>query len=125
LLADFHPVNETGTRGFQIKSRRAVAPIFCCTRQAVEGNGMSGVMVATMTRSICSAVTPAIFIARWAALAARSEVNSSFAAMRRSLMPVRDVIHSSEVSTIFSRSAFVRIFSGTYEPTPVMEQVRP
>ena len=24
------------------------APIFCCTRQAVAGNGMSGVMVATM-----------------------------------------------------------------------------
>ncbi len=24
--------------------RRARAPIFCCTRQAVEGNGMSGVM---------------------------------------------------------------------------------
>ena len=45
--------------------------------------------------------------------------------MRRSLMPVRVVIHSSEVSTIFSRSALVRIFSGTYEPTPVMEQVRP
>src|SRR5438067_125156 len=35
------------------------------------------------------------------------------AAMRRSLMPVRVVIHSSLVSTIFERSAFVRIFSGT------------
>ena len=33
--------------------------------------------------------------------------------MRRSLMPVRVVIHSSEVSTIFSRSALVRILAGT------------
>src|ERR1022692_3535983 len=85
---------------------------------------MSGVILATMIRSICAAITPAISIARRAALAARSEVNSFAAAMRRSLMPVRVVIHSSEVSTIFSRSALVRIFSGTYEPTPVMEQER-
>ncbi len=82
-------------------------------------------MVATMIKSIWLAVTPAIFIARWAAFAAMSEVNSSFAAMRRSLMPVRVVIHSSDVSTIFSRSALVKTFSGTYDPTPVMEQVRP
>ena len=74
---------------------------------------MSGVMLATMIRSICAAVTPAISIARSDALAARSEVNSSAAAMRRSLMPVRVVIHSSVVSTNFSRSAFVRTFSGT------------
>ena len=40
-------------------------------------------------------------------------------------MPVRVVIHSSDVSTIFSKSGFVRISAGTYEPTPVMEQVRP
>ena len=74
---------------------------------------MSGEMVATMIKSIWLAVTPAIFIARWAAFAAMSEVNSSFAAMCRSLMPVRVVIHSSDVSTSFSRSALVRIFSGT------------
>ena len=73
---------------------------------------MSGVMVATMIRSICSAVTPALAMARSAALVARSEVNSSFAAMRRSLMPVRVVIHSSVVSTIFSSSALVRMRSG-------------
>ena len=102
-----------------------VAPSLRWMRHAVFGNGMSGVMVATMMRSSCPAVTPAIFMARSAALAPRSEVNSSAAAMRRSLMPVREVIHSSVVSTIFSRSALVKIFSGTYEPTPVMEQVRP
>ena len=74
---------------------------------------MSGEMVATMIRSICPAVTSAIFMARSAALAARSDVNSSFAASRRSLMPVRVTIHSSVVSTIFSRSALDRIFAGT------------
>jgi len=74
---------------------------------------MSGVMVATMIRSICSAVTAALFMALRAAWVARSDVNSSLAAKRRSLIPVRVVIHSSEVSTIFSRSALVRIFAGT------------
>ena len=42
-------------------------------------------------------VTPALRMARSAASAPRSEVNSSSAAMRRSLMPVRVVIHSSVV----------------------------
>ena len=42
-----------------------------------------------------------------------SLVYSSFAAMRRSLMPVRVVIHSSVVSTISQRSALVRTRSGT------------
>jgi hypothetical protein len=32
--------------------------------------------------------------------------------MRRSRMPVREAIHSSLVSTSFSRSALVTIFSG-------------
>jgi len=41
-----------------------------------------------------------------------SEVNSSAAAMRRSLMPVRVVIHSSVVSTSFSSSALVRTREG-------------
>src|ERR1051325_7452348 len=101
------------------------APIFCCTRHAVEGNGMSGVMVATRMGSSCSPVTPAIFIARCAAFVAKSEVNSSAEASRRSLMPVREVIHSSDVSTIFSRSKFVNTFAGKYEPTPAMETERP
>ena len=89
------------------------APSFCCTRQAVAGKSMSGVMVATIINSIWSAAIPAFSIARRAALAAMSEVNSLSAASRRSLMPVRVVIHSSVVSTIFSSSALVRILSGT------------
>ena len=74
---------------------------------------MSGVMVATMIMSICSALTPASSIARKAAFVPRSAVNSSSAARRRSRIPVRDTIHSLEVSTIFSRSALVSTFSGT------------
>src|SRR5712664_4376386 len=35
-------------------------------------------------------------------------------------MPVRVKIHSSVVSTIFSRSALVSTRSGTYEPVPTM-----
>src|SRR6266581_7885727 len=107
------------------KAAARLAPSFCCTRQEVEGNGMSGVMVAVIIKSICAAVTLAICIALVAACVAKSEVNSSLAASRRSWIPVRDVIHSSEVSTIFSRSALVRILAGTYEPTPEIEQVRP
>src|SRR3954453_5873326 len=40
-------------------------------------------------------------------------------------MPVRDVIHSSEVSTIFARSSFVITRSGTQHPRPVIETGRP
>src|SRR5918998_289152 len=44
--------------------------------------------------------------------------------MRRSLMPVRLVIHSSEVSTIRSRSALVSTRSGTAIPQPVIAALR-
>ena len=74
---------------------------------------MSGVMVATMIRSISAAVTPAAAIARRAASSAMSEVVSAGPAIRRSRMPVRVVIHSSEVSTMRSRSALVITRSGT------------
>ena len=47
-----------------------------------------------------------------AAFAAISLVVSSLAATRRSLIPVRVVIHSSLVSTMRERSSLVRIFSG-------------
>ena len=63
-------------------------------------------------RSISVGEIPACSIAARAALVAMSLVYSSGAAMRRSLMPVRVVIHSSDVSTILERSALVRIFSG-------------
>src|SRR6185295_16564936 len=41
-------------------------------------------------------------------------------ATRRSRMPVREVIQSSDVSTIFSRSRLVRILSGSDDPVPRM-----
>lgn len=44
--------------------------------------------------------------------------------MRRSRMPVRVTIHSSEVSTIRSRSAFVKTCSGRAMPHPVMAAFR-
>src|SRR5579859_4005998 len=55
--------------------------------------------------------------AAWIAIV---EAVSLAAAMCRSLMPERDVIHSSVVSSIRSKSAFDRIFSGTYMPHPVI-----
>ena len=45
--------------------------------------------------------------------------------MCRSLIPVRVTIHSSEVSTIASRSAFVSTRSGAYAPSPVSPTASP
>ena len=55
---------------------------------------------------------PAVRIARSPATAAIDAVVSSAAATRRSRMPVRVRIHSSDVSTIRSRSLFVRTCDG-------------
>src|SRR2546425_7587475 len=77
-------------------------------------------MVAQIIRSISSSRTPACSIARRAASVPMSDVHIQSGAMRRSLIPVRVTIHSSVVSTIFSRSALVSTRSGTYEPVPTM-----
>ena len=74
--------------------------------------GRSGVSVATMIRSMSAAVSPASARAARAEAAAICEVVSPAAAMRRSRIPVRLKIHSSDVSTNLERSALVRIFSG-------------
>src|ERR1051326_2848896 len=63
---------------------------------------------------------PARSIACRDARVANCEVYSPGAALRRCLIPVRVVIHSSEVSTIFSRSALVRTPSGYERPVPRM-----
>jgi len=86
---------------------------------AVAGKVWSGVVVATMIRSTSAAVLPASARARSAALSARSLVGSSSRALWRWRMPVRSMIHSSEVSTILVRSALVTTCSGRKEPTPV------
>ncbi len=63
-------------------------------------------------------------MARLAAMAPSVEVVSWGAATRRSRMPVRDRIHSSEVSTMRSRSVLLSTRSGTYEPQPVIRTLR-
>ena len=73
---------------------------------------MSPAVVPTTMKSISSAVTWARSIACWAARMARSAGPSPSSTMWRSRMPVRWTIHSSEVSTICSSSALVRIRFG-------------
>jgi hypothetical protein len=60
-----------------------------------------------------SGSSPAVRMARSPATAPIEAVVSLGAATRRSRMPVRVVIQSSDVSTIRSRSAFVRTWLGT------------
>ena len=82
----------------------------------MEGKGTSGVIVATMRRSTSAGVSPARCRAWAAAWAPRSEGFSPGPAMRRSLMPERVWIHSSEVSTILESSALVSLRSGVRTP---------
>src|SRR4029077_6563441 len=91
------------------------------TRHAVEGSGVSGDTVATMSASTLS--TPAAAIARPPAYAAMIEVVIPDATLRRSRIPVRSRIQASDVSTNASRSALVMISSGTYDATPRMAAV--
>src|SRR5262249_44213033 len=97
-----------------------VAPSFCCSVQPHDGRMRSGVVVASTIWSMSRASSSAISSARWLAINARSLDASCGAAMRRSRMPVRSTIHSSDVSTSFSRSRFDSTRSGTYMPVPVM-----
>ncbi len=62
---------------------------------------------------------PAVLMARIEATAAIDAVVSFAAATRRSRMPVLLTIHSSDVSTIRSRSALVSTPAGAYRPQPV------
>src|SRR4051812_41387425 len=71
-------------------------------------------------RSMSPGTRPAFLIAAAAAATARLDVVSPSSAMRRSLMPVRSVIHSSDVSMRCSRSALVRVPSGRAVPHPVI-----
>jgi hypothetical protein len=66
-----------------------------------------------MIKSTASGPTPAFSNARRAATVAMSLVNSFSAANRRSLIPVRVVIHWSVVSTIFSKSWLRNTRAGT------------
>src|SRR3972149_1473223 len=102
------------------KAAAPVAPRLFCTMQAVAGIGMSGVTVAQTIRSTPEAGRPADSRARSAARGADCDMYSSSRATRRSRMPVRVVIQSSDVSTILSRSRLVRTLSGSDDPVPRM-----
>ena len=72
-----------------------------------------------MIRSRSAASTPAAYNALLDASAAKSE-GSSFFEICLASMPVRLLIHSSLVSTIFERSSLVTIVSGTQVPIPAI-----
>src|SRR4029453_9982829 len=63
---------------------------------------------------------PARLIASCEACDANCDVYSPEAALCLCLIPVREVIHSSDMSTIFSRSALVRTISGYERLVPRM-----
>src|SRR6185436_9332094 len=90
----------------------------CWIVQDVAGIGMSGVTVAQMMRSTSFGGTPAASSDCRQASVANWDMNSPSPAIRRSRMPVRVVIHSSLVSTIFSRSRLVTTREGTLLPVP-------
>ena len=92
-----------------------VAPTLFAT-YAASPNMSSGLDVATTTRSISSAPTPACSSARAAAVAAISLRPSPGASRWRLRMPVRCVIHSSDVSTSSSSMSFVTRVGGAHEP---------
>jgi len=89
-----------------------LAPRRACNRAAVDGNTRSGVIVATMIRSMSRALTPAFPSARALAIAAISAVLSPSPAMRRCTMPVIVRIHASLVSSVEASSSFVTIRDG-------------
>ena len=95
--------------------------------QAVDGNTMSGVEVATMMRSIACGSQSAASSARRAAATARSLQVTSGAAKWRKRMPVRSTIQSSEVSmpSVASRAASSALLTrsgGRKLPVPVMRE---
>ena len=78
--------------------------------------------VELIMKSISPGSIPAAANARSDATAARSD--ASTCEMRRSFIPVRLVIHSSFVSTIFSRSAFESTVGGMAFPQPTISAFR-
>ena len=83
---------------------------------AVAGKVLFGVEVASTIRSMSAGVRPALSSAARAAASPSEAVVSSSAAMWRWRMPVRWAIHSSEVSTMPSKSAFFMMRRGSAEP---------
>src|SRR4029077_8403130 len=105
-------VNEAGARRQGVPGHSAWGAELVLTPQGTDGKGTSGDEVPTRIMSRPAAVIPAASSAPRAARVAISKVVVPGSAMCRLWMPVRSVIHLSEVSIIFSRSKFVMIFSG-------------
>ena len=95
------------------KAPALVAPILWARIEAVAGMMWSGEMVVTMTRSSSAGSRPPDSRQRRAATSPRSLAACSGAAMRRSRMPVREAIHSSDVSRKVLISSLVMMRSGT------------
>ena len=101
-----------------------LAPISVATNEAVDETGISGVAVETITKSIEVGSTSFSCKSLLAALIAMKEVPSDLSFnILLSFIPVLEIIHSLFVSTIFSKSKFVRTVSGTYPPTLVIAEV--
>ena len=101
-----------------------VAPTLWAIRLDVEGNSISGVTVAVMMTSISEGSMPLFLHRVLTASAPISEVALvGSLRMCRWEIPVRDLIHSSFVSTIFARSSFVKRSSGTYPATLVIAAI--
>src|SRR4030042_6435031 len=89
----------------------------------VDGIGCPTVAGARMSSSTSSGETSASAMARRPASIARVATLSSGPTTWRSRIPVRDMIHSSDVSTMRSKSLLVRIFSGRNVPRPAIRAV--
>ena len=77
------------------------------TVAATFGIWVSGVQVATITRSMSAGDSPLPASALPPAAQAMSATLSSGAAIRRLAMPTRDLIHSSLVSMVWASSSLV------------------
>jgi hypothetical protein len=109
-----------------IKERRIVTNESTCDLALIAANNalkMSGINATELDLIILATTTPdKIFPATatiLAAMSAKSQVDS-LVTMRLSLIPVREVIHSSEVSSVLDKSSLVTIFGGKYEPVPII-----
>mmetsp|Transcript_13503 Transcript_13503/g.36060 ORF Transcript_13503/g.36060 Transcript_13503/m.36060 type:complete len:359 (-) Transcript_13503:100-1176(-) len=100
-----------------------VAPMAAAT-WAASPKRSSGLEVARMTRSTSSAATPALSRASLALAMERSEMAAPWAKRWRLRMPVRLLIHSSDVSTKLSRSLLLTTASGAADPMPAMRTAK-
>src|SRR6185503_1610388 len=119
-----NPYKNPEQAAFKSKPKAFVAPILSQIIFAVAGKSISGVTVQQIRQSISFGSIPLLWQSSSTAGAPRSEeaFPSPFKILL-SVMPVLVLIHSSLVSTIFSRSAFVSLSGGTYPPTAVIAAV--